>query len=75
MNSNSSNRIVGAVFLLISCILYSTDKICLNLFILSTATMGTVLDVGRFNSALTIGLSVVFLILGVIFLLKKQTKH
>ncbi|SHO44037.1 hypothetical protein SAMN02745217_00445 [Anaerocolumna xylanovorans DSM 12503] len=72
MNTNSSNRIVGAVFLLISCILYSTDKICLTLFVLSTATLGTVLDVDPFNSAVTIGLSVVSLILGVIFLLKKQ---
>jgi hypothetical protein len=68
-------KIIGAIFILIACILYSTDRITFYLSTIALSNLGVSTKQNFINDTFTIVLAVIFAIVGIVILLMKDTKE
>jgi hypothetical protein len=71
MFNDCNNKLVGAIFLLISSVLYATDRICHYLFMVATSNMGVVYEENSFSidNWFNLILSIAFLLIGIFLLI------
>lgn len=67
MNEKIANKIMGCFFILISVLLYITEQISVKLLLLVAPNLAIKVD-----NVFTLALSILFLILGVVFILRKK---
>lgn len=67
MDEKIANKIMGCFFILISVLLYITEQISVKLLLLAAPNLDIKVD-----NIFTLALSILFLILGIVFVLRKK---